>query len=189
MANEVRTAEKKLNGKVKAEKETKKGKQGPAKAAKTVVVAAAVVHENVTPARVGGASHQGINIKVKLPIKAKDKAKGKAKGKGANGCKPKATAATKKAQIVKQEKPPPPQPPVKPLHKESVYDSNDSNDDGLVVDENPPPQPRRSYQRAVAIPATPALPPISTFSNNASMGNFAAAAITTSPVMESQDSK
>ncbi|XP_049527858.1 histone lysine demethylase PHF8 isoform X2 [Dermacentor silvarum] len=190
MAKEVRTAEK-LNGKVKAEKETKKGKQGPAKAAKAVVVAAAAaVQENVTPVQVGGASQQGINIKVKLPVKAK----GKAKGKGTGGLKAKATAATKKAQSVKQEKPAPAPPPVKPLHKESVYDFNDSDDDGLVVDENPPPQPRRSYQRAVAVPATPALPPISTFSNNASMGNFAAAAAaaaagTTSPVMESQDSK
>ncbi|KAH7948340.1 hypothetical protein HPB52_020638 [Rhipicephalus sanguineus] len=96
---------------------------------------------------------------------------------------------------VKQEKPAPAPPPVTPLHKESVYDFNDSDDDGLVVDENPPPQPRRSYQRAVAVPATPALPPISTFSNNASMGNFAAAAAaaaagtTSSPVMESPDSK
>ncbi|KAH8021020.1 hypothetical protein HPB51_011799 [Rhipicephalus microplus] len=96
---------------------------------------------------------------------------------------------------VKQEKPAPAPPPVTPLHKESVYDFNDSDDDGLVVDENPPPQPRRSYQRAVAVPATPALPPISTFSNNASMGNFAAAAAaaaagtTSSSVMESPDTK
>lgn len=72
---------------------------------------------------------------------------------------------------VKQEK-----KTVAPLQKESVYDFNDSDDDGLVVDENPPVQSRRSYQRAVAVPATPALPPISTFSSNASMGNFAAAA-------------
>ncbi|CAN8018290.1 unnamed protein product, partial [Ixodes persulcatus] len=67
---------------------------------------------------------------------------------------------------VKQEK-----KTVAPLQKESVYDFNDSDDDGLVVDENPPAQSRRSYQRAVAVPATPALPPISTFSSNASMVN------------------
>ncbi|KAH7984939.1 hypothetical protein HPB49_026678 [Dermacentor silvarum] len=122
--------------------------------------------ENVTPVRGGGASEQGINSKVNLPIKTK----GKAKGEITDGLK--AKAATKKAKIVKQ-KPAPALPPVKPLHKESVYDFNDSDDDGLVVDENPPPQPRRSYERAAAIPATPDLPPISTFSINASMGNFA----------------
>ncbi|KAH7941589.1 hypothetical protein HPB49_015089 [Dermacentor silvarum] len=150
MAKEVRTAEK-LNGKVKAEKETKKGKQGPAKAA-------SAVQENVTPVRVDGASEQGINIKVKLPVKAK----GKAKGKGTSGLK--ATAATKEAQSVKQQKPALAPPPVKPLHKD--------------------------HGRS----ATPALPPIFTFSNNASMGNFvavaaAAAACTASPVMECQESK
>ncbi|KAH7978555.1 hypothetical protein HPB49_005871 [Dermacentor silvarum] len=167
MAKEVGTAENKLNGKVKAEKETKKGKQGPAKVTKTVVVAAAAVEENVTPVRGGGASQQGINSKVNLPIKTK----GKAKGKITDGLK--AKAATQKAKIVKEEKPAPALPPVKPLHKESVYYFNDSEDGGLVVDENPPPQPRRSYERAVAIHATPALPPISKFSINASMGNFA----------------
>ncbi|KAH7942066.1 hypothetical protein HPB49_020118 [Dermacentor silvarum] len=116
MAKVVRTAEK-LNGKVKAEKETNKGKQGAAKDAKAVVVAAAAVQENVTPVRVDGASP------------------------------------------VKQEKPGPAPLPVNLLHKESVYDFNDSDDDGLV--------------RAVAVLATPALPPIFAFSNNASMGNFA----------------
>ncbi|KAL3241973.1 hypothetical protein MRX96_047841 [Rhipicephalus microplus] len=149
--------------------------------------------ENVTPPvrDTGGAAPQGINIKVKLPVKAK----GKGKGKGIGGLKARAATAAKKAQSVKQEKPAPAPPPVTPLHKESVYDFNDSDDDGLVVDENPPPQPRRSYQRAVAVPATPALPPISTFSNNASMGNFAAAAAaaaagtTSSSVMESPDTK
>lgn len=94
LAFQLFLVQKKLNCKVKAEKETKKGKQGPAKAAKAVVAAAAGVQENVTPVRVGGAPQQGINIKVKLPVKAK----GKAKGKGTGGLKAKATAATKKAQ-------------------------------------------------------------------------------------------
>lgn len=193
LAKEVRAAEKKLNGKAKPERETKKGKQGTTKAARAAAAVAAViaagVEENVTPLCGGVDSQQGINLKVKLPVKGK--------GKGAGSAK--ARAGSRKAQSVKQEKPapaaPPPPPPVAPLHKESVYDFNDSDDDGLVVDENPPPQPRRSYQRAVAIPATPALPPISTFSNNASMGNFAAAAAaaaaagSTSSVMDSQDSK
>ncbi|CAN7983467.1 unnamed protein product [Ixodes pacificus] len=152
LAKEVRAAEKKLSVKIKAEKASKKGKPSPSKGVKTEVL------ENLTP----GAGPIGLNLKVKLPVKATGGAKfsGGLKGRG-----------SKKGQGIKQEK-----KTVAPLQKESVYDFNDSDDDGLVVDENPPAQSRRSYQRAVAVPATPALPPISTFSSNASMGNFAAAA-------------
>ncbi|KAL1416145.1 hypothetical protein MTO96_006412 [Rhipicephalus appendiculatus] len=108
MAKEVRAAEKKMSGKVKAEKETKKGKQGAAK---------------------GG---QG------------------------GGCCSRCRCAGKRDAARARRNRPQHHHPVTPLHKESVYDFNDSDDDGLVVDENPPPQPRRSYQRAVAVP--PRLP-------------------------------
>ncbi|XP_064488652.1 histone lysine demethylase PHF8-like [Ornithodoros turicata] len=168
LAKEVKAAEKKMGGKHKSDKDNKKAKVSPLKLTTGAINPSVCSYIQESH---GEIKMEAMNLKMKIPVKLPTRASGNKSGGG-----PKSKSSNKKAQSKQEKK----QGPLLVSQRESVYDFNDSDDDGLVVDENPPATQqqslRRSYQRAVALPSTPPLPPISTFNSAASMGNFAAAA-------------